>query len=141
MLHEVKDSLLIANKSFYDAVEARDIYAMEEIWLQSSDVRCFHPAGEVFTGWSEVRTCLQSMLDSMPPMSFTLEDVHVICSGDIAIITLREKVLLKRQKITHSISLFATNAFMQGQGMWKMILHHPTPLPIQIRNDTSFLYN
>ena len=141
MTNDVKKLVLAANMSFYHALEAKDLAAMDEVWMQSSEARCIHPTGKVFTGWSEVRQCWQSLFDSLPSLKFSLQHVHVILNGEIAVITLKENVSVNGRGITQSLWLSATNVFVFADGAWKMAVHHASPFASEATRDMSFLYN
>ena len=44
-----------ANLAFYRALEARDLSAMDTVWLHDESATCVHPGWHRLDGWSEIR--------------------------------------------------------------------------------------
>ena len=45
-------------RSFYEAMDAADIEAMAELWLDDDDVCCIHPNGPRLVGYAAVKALL-----------------------------------------------------------------------------------
>ena len=46
--------VLAANQRFYEALEGRDMAAMEAVWEHSDEVVCVHPGWTILRGWADV---------------------------------------------------------------------------------------
>src|SRR5262249_42470676 len=58
-----------ANLAFYRALEARDLSAMELVWLHEEEASCIHPGWHRLDGWSEIRRSWETFSPTAPPWS------------------------------------------------------------------------
>ncbi|HKA37843.1 MAG TPA: nuclear transport factor 2 family protein, partial [Thermoanaerobaculia bacterium] len=76
-----------ANLAFYRALEARDLSAMELVWLHEEEASCIHPGWHRLDGWSEIRRSWENIFANARPWSVSYEDLRVRVSGDVAWVT------------------------------------------------------
>ncbi|MGH7923360.1 MAG: nuclear transport factor 2 family protein, partial [Candidatus Binatus sp.] len=46
-----RESVLAANRAFYDAFESLDAEKMEAVWLKDPRIICIHPGWRKLSGW------------------------------------------------------------------------------------------
>jgi ketosteroid isomerase-like protein len=113
-----------ANARFYRAFEALDIAAMDEVWTHGAHVRCVHPGWPLLRGWDAVRTSWQRIFGSTEEMRFTLSEVDVSVSGDLAWVTCTENILSDVGGRVTVTAILATNLFERQAGGWRLVHHH-----------------
>jgi ketosteroid isomerase-like protein len=114
------DDVLAANRSFYDAFEARDLDAMSDLWEHSDRVCCTHPGWQRLDGWASVSASFYAIFTGPQPIQFILTSERADVIGDMAWVVVDENVLGGTSGATASaVNLFARN----GDGRWRMIAH------------------
>ncbi|MFC1706468.1 nuclear transport factor 2 family protein, partial [Planctomycetota bacterium] len=118
-------SVLDVNKSFYRALESRDIGVIARIWANDGSVRCTQPNGVLLRGWEEVRRGFEQIFSSDRPHKIELTQVYAEESDSLAYVSLVERVAMpqaSRPRREHS----STNVFRNEGGRWFMVNHHST---------------
>ena len=118
------DTVTSANAAFYRAFEALDLPAMEELWAHGDHVKCVHPGWPMLSGWQAVRASWEAIFANTHEMRFTLTDVQVAPTGDLAWVTCTENILSESDGRVGVTSILATNIFERGPGGWRMVHHH-----------------
>ena len=117
-----------ANRAFYQALEARDLSRMEEVWERDEGVSCVHPGWHRLDGWPEVRRSWEAIFANSRPWIVSCEQVRVRLSGDFASVTCVEVIIPFGAKGAEAAArMQATNLFVQRNGRWRMIHHHASP--------------
>jgi len=123
-----------ANQAFYEALSARDIKRMEQIWSHEPHVRAIPPASkEVLSGWEAVRKHWQEAFARRPAqVSVSMKDAQVRGDQNVAWIVGAEQVQGRREGGEAVTSMvLGTNVFEKQGGNWLMVHHHgsrpPTP--------------
>ncbi len=57
------ESVLQANRKFYQALAALDLRAMNHLWLNENWVRCVHPGWAPLEGWEAVHESWQRIFE------------------------------------------------------------------------------
>lgn len=120
-------AVLAANRSFYEAFEARDIDAMSDVWEHSDRVTCVHPGWVSLRGWGAVSASWVALFQGPQRLQFLLTHEHVEVVGDVAWVCLDEDLLGERPGAT----VAAVNVFVRGgpaPGRWRMVAHHGSPV-------------
>ena len=124
--------VLAANRTFYEAFNARDVEAMADLWQRSDDVTCIHPHRNVIRGHAEVQRTWRAILTNpdQPRIVFAAEEARVV--GDIGIVAGREVVA--------GVPIVATNIYQRSRSAdltdnvdtpdntWLLIHHHGSPV-------------
>ncbi len=119
-----------ANLAFYRALEARDLSAMELVWLPEEIASCVHPGWHRLDGWSEIRRSWQNIFANSRPWTVSCEDVRVCVSGDLAWVTCVEVITpFGGDPEEDAARMQATNIFARRDGEWRMLHHHASPSP------------
>lgn len=113
-----------ANARFYRAFEALDLAAMDAVWAHGEHVRCVHPGWPLLCGWEAVRESWRRIFDTTEEMRFTLSEVNVNVSGDLAWVTGIENILSEVGGRVSVTAILATNLFERDGGGWRLIHHH-----------------
>lgn len=114
--------MLRANRSFYEAFEARDLDAMSDLWEHSDRVTCTHPGWGRLDGWASVSASFYALFGSDEGIQFILTAEKASVAGDTAWVTLDENILGRDAGATAAgLNLFVRDA---DDGRWRMVVHH-----------------
>ncbi|MHC0431846.1 nuclear transport factor 2 family protein [Streptomyces sp. O3] len=131
-----------ANTAFYEAMERGDYDGLSALWLDDgsgpdswSDVSCVHPGWHVLTGRGEVLRSYAALMAQIDYIQYFLTDLTVRASGDTAVVTCTENILLggpseEGDDIGPLVGqqFVATNVFHRTPDGWKMWAHHSSPV-------------
>jgi ketosteroid isomerase-like protein len=118
--HVDLDSVMEANRAFYQAFEDADMDTMSDLWEHSDRVTCGHPGWAVLRGWAKVSASWMTLFAAGGAMQFILTGEQVSVVGDAAWVTLDENILSARSGSTVS----AINVFVRSAQGWKIVAHH-----------------
>ncbi len=122
------EELEAANRAFYDALDRLDPDAMAAAWEHGPDVVCIHPGWEITRGWSAVRATWAAIFANTDFMKFGVNDVSAVLDGAVGRVHCREHIYsLADGRQLHS-QVAATNLFVRRGGVWKMVMHHGSPI-------------
>lgn len=113
-----------ANTRFYRAFEALDVDRMDAVWAHGEHVSCVHPGWPLLTGWPAVRDSWSAIFTNTEEMHFTISDVRVVATHEIAVVTCTENILSGVGGRITVTSVLATNIFERSADAWRLILHH-----------------
>jgi ketosteroid isomerase-like protein len=115
------EAVIGANRSFYEAFEARDLDAMSQAWEHSDRATCTHPGWPTLRGWAKVAASFFALFQNDQRLQFILTEVHADAAGDVAWVSLDENVL----DVDAGLAVAAVNLFARDDdGHWRMIVHH-----------------
>ncbi|HXG91205.1 MAG TPA: nuclear transport factor 2 family protein [Blastocatellia bacterium] len=126
-----------ANAAFYRALESAIIERMEEVWAHEDWIRCVHPGWDLLNGWPRVRESWEMIFQSGQKMRASPSEVSVHIEGDFAWVTCIENITVFNDTSFDSAQAVATNLFIQRAGRWLMVLHHASPIPMIVPDDSS----
>ena len=115
-------------QAFYEALEAADVDAVIDAWLDDDDVCCVHPGGTRLVGYAAVRSSLAALLASGPVQIRTVSR-KCFESSTLAVTNVIEEVVVVQSGSRQLVHVIATNAFAKTPSGWKMVLHHAAPAP------------
>ncbi|MGH6611808.1 MAG: YybH family protein [Burkholderiaceae bacterium] len=114
-------------QAFYEALEAADSEAVNDLWLEDDDVICIHPGGPRLSGYAAVKSSWTSILASGP--------VHARCTlvksletPTVALHNVVEEVVVG-EGVQQVVRVLATNVYVKTPAGWKMVLHHASAAP------------
>lgn len=120
------DEVLAANRSLYEAFEARDIEAMEVLWSGDSEVLVTHPGWPTLHGVEAVITSWRRLLSNAQRLQFIVTNEHVVLAGDTAWVTCDENILGDGSP---GGTVAALNLFRRRpDGTWQCVGHHGSPV-------------
>lgn len=127
MLETLAESEVLArNSAFYDAFNARDIVAMDDLWAQSAPCVCLHPGSAALHGRSSVIRSWRAILASAGAPRVQIEGPRVVMLGDAAMVLCYERVT-DPETGTGAV-LAATNVFVRESGDWRLVHHHSSAI-------------
>ena len=119
-----------ANTAFYQALEARDLVAMDRIWAHEESASCVHPGWHRLDGWTEIRRSWENIFTNARPWSVFCEDVRVEVSGHLAWVTCVEAITpFGADPDEETARMQATNVLARRNGRWLLLHHHASPSP------------
>ena len=123
-----RESVLAANRAFYDAFESLDAEKMEAVWLKDPRIICIHPGHRKLSGWGPIMASWEAILDNVFEMKFELGEIEVMISGDLAIVVVEENLTQRGYDGTQRVNVLATNVFERVGNAWFMVMHHGSPV-------------
>ena len=119
-----------ANLAFYRALEARNLSAMEQVWLHDDSATCVHPGWHRLNGWEEVRRSWENIFANARRWTVACEDIRIHVVEDAAWVTCTEVLTLAGADTDDEPArMQATNIFVRQDGGWRMVHHHASPSP------------
>ena len=119
-----------ANLAFYRALEARNLSAMDLVWLHEPAVSCVHPGWHRLDGWDEVRRSWENIFANARPWTVACEDARFAIAEDVAWVVCVE--IIRPFGIGEedaAARMQATNVFVRRDGTWRMVHHHASASP------------
>jgi ketosteroid isomerase-like protein len=121
MTTTTQDALVRANLSFYDAINAGDIEAMDALWANAALVTCAHPGWPALHGRDEVISSWRAILLGLAPPKILCVEPHASVLGEeVGYVLCREQL--------DDQTLVATNLFVREQGLWLVAHHQAGPM-------------
>jgi len=119
-----------ANQRFVAAIAARDINAMDKVWVHESYASFIGPLSTtVVIGWNGVRDAWQMRFGQFDRVTISANKPHVRISGQTAWAVGMERIeLLRKDGKTISFDAFVTNVFENTGGQWLLVAHQATPV-------------
>jgi ketosteroid isomerase-like protein len=110
-----------ANRTFYEAFEAKDIDAMSDIWEHSDRAVCTHPGWATLRGWGKISASFFALFQGQT-LQFVLTEQRVEVVGDVAWVSVDENLL----GVQGGATVAALNVFCRvpGDGVWRLVGHH-----------------
>ena len=123
------DSLLAANRAFYEAFEGQDLDAMSELWSHDDEVACTHPGWTTLHGWGSVAASWFALFQQDRPTQFILTEERGRVEAAMGWVTVDENLI----DGATSQTVAALNLFRRAGDGWRMVCHHgsavaPRPL-------------
>ena len=129
MSQRYRDEVLMANESFYRAIEDGDSERMRELWLKDKEVKCVHPGWPMLYGWEEVGESWKNIFENGGLPEIELSDVRVQVSGDMAWVICIEKISHRLEDEVQVGFAQSTNIFVLSGSSWHICVHHSSPMP------------
>jgi ketosteroid isomerase-like protein len=122
------DHVLFRNATFYEALEQKDIAAMDAIWSHEDYARCVHPGWNLVRGWSAIRQSWENIFTGETKLKFSLRNVEAHVIGSSAVVVLLEEITFVNGVHSHTQVVVATNIFEEKNSTWKLVHHHASPI-------------
>lgn len=134
MSHMNKPSFLFSSsaeceQAFYDALEAGDINAVAELWLNDDDVCCIHPGSGRLLGLAAVMGSWRAIL-SNGPVHIRAISSQALETPTMAVHNVVEEILITQDNQQQLVHVIATNVYLKTPAGWKMVLHHASPAAV-----------
>ncbi|SRR5258708_2877639 len=126
------EKVKVANQAYYEALSARDIRAMEQIWSRTPDATNVAPPTRpaAHVGWDAIRKNYLGFWGTLDELTVSMEQPTVRINGSVAWVYGIEKAQ-RRTKTgqTSSGPNFGTSIFVNQSGHWLMIFHQVALIP------------
>lgn len=133
-----QDKAKLANENFYEAFNKRDIEAMKRVWGHDENATCIHPGWPPLKGFEPILNSWAGIFENSGNMEIQISDVQVRASIDLAWVSCTEKLYTIAESGVLASKVFATNLFHLEDDVWKMVMHHASPIPdIREKQDAS----
>jgi ketosteroid isomerase-like protein len=126
------EAIRAANLAYYQALSARDIHAMENVWTRGSDNILIAPPVNPIThiGWAAIRLNWEQYWSKFEEFNVAMHTASVNVVGPVAwvhgIETSRRRT---KNGETSSSTNFGTNIFVSHTGHWLMVFHQSVAVP------------
>jgi len=117
--------------TFYDAFTRGDLEVMMAVWATDEDIVCVHPGGAPVVGARLVRRSWQQILGAEEKLNISASVLEQWIGETIATFVVTEHLFLPSQNV--HVETLATNVFRKKNSIWKMVLHHGSPKPLEAR--------
>ena len=114
--------LLEVNQAFYRAMRQGDLHTMDALWSTQRNVTCTHPGWPLLSGRRAVMDSWEAILTQQKPLDIWPSDPMPIITGSTAIVVCTERL--------GAAELSASNAYALENGIWRIINHQATQVPI-----------
>jgi ketosteroid isomerase-like protein len=115
-------------QAFYEALDAGDIEALLELWLDDADVVCVHPGGPRLVGFAAVAQAWRSILAN-GAVQIRVGARKALEAPTVVVHHVVEEILIVRGREQRLVQVLATNVYVKTPGGWKMVLHHASGAP------------
>jgi ketosteroid isomerase-like protein len=129
MTNSTEQRVLAANAAFYAAFRTGDMEAMEALWSDRDTICVLHPNARGIEGRADVMRSWEAILEEGGPPEIAAVDPLVIVTGNAAMVICEEKMGAAR--------MIATNLFANESGVWRMVHHQATRLPVSGGNGSD----
>ena len=114
-------------QAFYEALDAGDSEAVNELWLEDDDVVCIHPGGPRLIGIGAIHSSWTSIL-AQGPLHVRCTLVKSLETPTVALHNVVEEVVAG-ESAQQVVRVHATNVYVKTPAGWKMVLHHASAAP------------
>ena len=132
-----EDNAESANANFYEAFNKRDIELMKKVWASDATATCVHPGWPPLKGFESILNSWAGIFENSGNMEVQIADVRVLVSGDLAWVSCIEKLYTIAESGVLASQVFSTNLFCHENDLWKMVMHHASPVPDIRKTDDS----
>ena len=133
-----EDKAESANASFYEAFNKRDLELMGKVWASDASATCVHPGWPPLKGFESILNSWAGIFENSGNMEVQISDLRVLASGDLAWVSCIEKLYTIAESGVLASQVFSTNLFLCEGELWKMVMHHASPVPdIRKTDDVS----
>lgn len=132
-----EDLAMAANEEFYKAFNGRDLDAMKRVWSSQGNVTCVHPGWSPLNDFDSIMESWKGIFKNSGNMNIEASDVTVTASEDLAWVSCVEQLYTIATHGVLASKVFSTNLFQLNEGIWKMVVHHASPMPSLQENDES----
>jgi ketosteroid isomerase-like protein len=128
------EAVKAASQSYYAALSARDIHAMEKVWAQSpDDVNVAPPIRPVANmGWATIKKNYDTFWSTLDELTVSMENPAIKIEENVAWVYGTEQA--KRRTKDGQVSAgpnFGTSIFVKRDGRWLMVFHQAALMPQQ----------
>jgi ketosteroid isomerase-like protein len=126
------EQIKAANKSYYAALSALDMNAMEKVWSRGADNTNIAPPVRpvVSEGWDAIKKAYQGFWGTLDKLTVSMEEPSIRTHGPVAWVYGIEK---SQRKLKNGQDQTGTNIgtsiFINQGGQWLMVFHQAAAVP------------
>jgi ketosteroid isomerase-like protein len=124
-----------AEAAFYEAIERASLDTLMLVWAEDEEIVCVHPGGPRLSGYTAIREAWRRIFDGGIRFRIRLSASTSVYTPFTAVHTVIEHIS-ERDDESRRAPVVATNVFVRGPLGWRMVLHHASPAPPDIINET-----
>lgn len=121
-----------ANRAYYEALSARDIGAMEQVWSHTAAATNVAPPVRLaaHVGWDAVRKNYQDFWNTLAELTVSMPQPEIFVKGSVAWVYGIENASRRTKNgQSSSGSNFGTSIFVKEDGRWLLIFHEAALFP------------
>lgn len=126
------EKIRAANQSYYAALSARDITAMEKVWSRSPDDTNIAPPTRpvVSAGWDAIKKTYLGFWGTLDKLAVSMEQPIIKIHGQVAWVHGIEKAQRRSKSGEDQTGTnFGTSIFVNQGGQWLMVFHQAAAIP------------
>ena len=118
-----------AEDAFYDALESGDLHRLMAVWDEGDDSCCLLPMQSLARGAVAIRDVFARLFEHQPGVELSVQHLHWIESGDIAIHLVEETPVSASPQGPPPGPIHGTNVYRRTPQGWRLVLHQNAPVP------------
>jgi ketosteroid isomerase-like protein len=127
-----REAVRAANQAYYDALSARDIQAMEQVWSRTADDVLVAPPirPSAHAGWDKIKKQYETFWATLEELTVSMEQPTIHIEGNVAW-TFGTEHAKRRTKDGQASGgpNFGTNIFVKRDGRWLLVFHQAALMP------------
>ena len=129
------------NDRFYAAMNALDIEGMDKVWADDSEAICVHPGREAILGYESIRESWMMIFSATDSMMIASTNEVITVAGDVAWVVCLETISIMTEEGLAAAAAQATNIFRRRGALWRMVVHHASPVPLTPQDEWPDVIN
>jgi len=109
---------------FYQALNSRDLQAMQQIWDNSEDAAMDNPLGGIKRGWEQIRDVYARLFQTAAEYHFEFWDYTLHDAGEVFWAVGRERGWLEKKGQRLELAIRTSRIFRRTNGRWRQVHHH-----------------
>jgi ketosteroid isomerase-like protein len=122
------EAVKAANQAFYTALSARDVGALQHVWLSDDrDIQSVGPTSKAPTiGWDGIKQTYAMTFDALPEISINMLEPTIRLHGQAAeVVGIERSILKRRDDVRMTPVTLGSNVFEKQQdGRWLLVSRH-----------------
>jgi uncharacterized protein (TIGR02246 family) len=129
------------NERFYAAMNALDIEEMDKVWADDNETICVHPGREAILGYESIRESWMMIFSATDSMMIASTNEVITVAGDVAWVVCLETISIMTEEGLAAAAAQATNIFRRRGALWRMVVHHASPVPLTPQDEWPDVIN
>lgn len=132
-----QEQIIEINDLFYKAFQASDLDLMEKVWINTEEVKCVHPGWPLISGWNDVKESWKRIFETNQVKDIVITDFFSDIQESTAWVNCVERI---NHEVGGNIVITmaqTTNIFEFDNSVWRMVLHHASPMPVPMSEFSS----
>lgn len=125
-----------AEAAFYQSIERADLETMMSVWAEDEEIVCIHPGGEMLSGVDQVRESWRRIFAGSARLQMQVSLLTAMSGVMFAVRTVQEAIAVAGDPKQKGL-VAATNVYLRTAAGWRMIVHHASPSPSQLRGTAA----